>query len=33
MERNICINHAKFKEKEKQINNKINELIEENKKV
>ncbi|KAG4086652.1 hypothetical protein H8356DRAFT_1086941 [Neocallimastix lanati (nom. inval.)] len=33
MERNICINHAKFKEKEKQINNKITELIEENKKI
>eukprot|EP00833_Pecoramyces_ruminatium_P005502 jgi/Orpsp1_1/1179534/evm.model.c7180000069751.1 len=33
MERNIYINHTKSKEKEKEINNKLLELIEENKKI
>ncbi|ORX72584.1 hypothetical protein BCR32DRAFT_100993 [Anaeromyces robustus] len=33
MERNIYINHSKLKEKEKEINNRLTELIEENKKI
>jgi len=33
MERNVYINHAKWKEKEKEFNNKLTEIIEENKKV
>jgi len=33
MERNIYINYTKTKEKENQINNKLSEIVEENKKV